>query len=367
MDKKSKRNAKNDNVKSSNTKKTMQKIAMQKSKLILRFMCLCMSILFLLYAEHGTAKTNGMHDNLYDEFDGGTIYNQSDNPNNTNDSSVFGNGLTVTPLLNLDEIEPQTQKTQKSVRNIEYSMTDAKHKLFKKDNNDYALADTMLNFTWDALKKQSSEYSSEQASRKPERQSSKQASKEEDGQNSTQYNKDSYAKNLAEQRLWVEKKRNEVASSFSVHLSESNAFTLAIVARTQEIAEQVFASPEAGIYLYDGGENTTGKNAKSKQSKARKSKAANAQGQNIQGGHIVVSRDGKDITITGQSFAKSGNTCEIEGKGSIVGRGWASFTTRKNEKFYILFAKDSAYIVHGRIGICGEKVSFQGMYTKKAK
>lgn len=202
------------------------------------------------------------------------------------------------------------QITENGIKTIEYQMTDAKHKLFRKENKDYALADAMLNFTWDAIK--------------------------------VKNNKMEFNKKLEEQRLWLEQKRDAVANSFSVHLSEANAFTLAIVARTQELAAQVFVSPESGVYLYSSGGNA-------------------------QGGHLVVNTDGISVTIQGQSFAKSGNTCEIWGTGGITGDGWMTFASRENEKFYILFTQNTLYVVHRKIGLCGEKVSFQGMYKKQVK
>jgi len=209
-----------------------------------------------------------------------------------------------------DLIISDKQNTKNGIKTVEYRMTDAKHKLFRKENRDYALADTMLNFTWGAIKRQN--------------------------------NKMEFDKKLEEQRLWVEQKRDAVADSFSIHLSEPDAFTLAIVARTQELAAQVFAEPESGIYLYSSGGSA-------------------------QGGHLVVNTDGISVTVQGQSFARSGNTCEIWGGGVITGDGWMTFASKESEKFFILFTKNTLYVVHGKIGLCGKKVSFQGIYKKQEK
>ena len=237
---------------------------------------------------------------IYDDFDSEDVY-----PLNKEDI----------PAYDLDAISPKNEneavgQTQRNTQNIEYSMTDAKHKKFRREHNAYALVDSMLNFTWDALKKQSI--------------------------------REVFSRNLKEQRLWVKGKRDAVASSFSIHLGEADAFTLAMVARTQELAAHVFMPPEAGVYFY-------------------------TQGGNAQGGHIVVKVEGTSVSISGQSFAKSGNACEIEGKGIVTGKVSTSFTTQKDEKFYVLFAKDAIYMVHGKIALCGKKVSFQGRYEKKAK
>ena len=256
---------------------------------------------------------------LYDDFDE-NIYDQvSESGKKAENAKEFGadakSGIALSEPLEqktstanppiLDEAG--TQNTQE----LEYRMTDKKHALFRKENKDYALADAMLNLTWNAIKKQS--------------------------------NKEEFAQKLKEQRLWLDYKRDAVASSFSMNLSEVNAFTLAFIARTQELAAQVFLTPQSGdVYLFSP---TNAKKA--------------------QGGHIVVNSKGTTHTIQGQSFAKNGNTCEIEGQGVLSAQGWATFTTKKKENFFVLFTKDTAYIVHEKIALCGKGVSFQGTYTHK--
>lgn len=203
----------------------------------------------------------------------------------------------------------------KSVQNVQFFMTDAKHNRFRKENKDYMLADTMLNFTWNAIKKQIS--------------------------------KKEFPQILKEQRFWLEQKRNDVANSFSLHLGEVNAFTLALVVRTQALANKVSKNPERGVYLYSQGNK--GQNA------------------TIQGGHINVRIEGDYLYIEGQSFAKNGNTCEIEGMGAVENKGWTSLTTSEKETFFILFTQDAAYIIHDKIDFCGKNVSFQGVYTKNVE
>jgi uncharacterized protein YecT (DUF1311 family) len=169
---------------------------------------------------------------------------------------------------------PGGQNAEESGMGAEYGMTDAKHTLFRKENQDYALADMMLNFTWDAVKRQVS--------------------------------RQVFSKKLEEQRFWIEEKRNAVANSFSMHLNESNAFTLAIIARAQELADDVSVDPEPGLYLY--------------------SRRGNAKG-----GHLTVKDENGVLSIQGQTFAKNGNSCEMQGEGSVTGKGWASFTSPKKQ------------------------------------
>lgn len=277
-----------------------------------------------------------------------------------------------------------------------YEMTDKKHKKFLKESEDYALADTMLNFTWYAMKDYYDTVSNGQL------------------ESQLAYYKDKYKKILEEQRIWLETGRNAVASSFSIHLSEVDAFTLAIVARTQELAAFLYKKPQLGSYLYTAANNL--KNPKVSL---------------IQGGHILINSlpendFNEKIIISGQSYSKSGDICEIYGenivqsinysqilhgndlvelenktinhkdplqegldddfyaseRSSVQGKnqedfsanhilgiehpqGWLSFYEKLGTKaiFFALFTENAMYIVHSDgCSECGKNVSFQGMY-----
>lgn len=282
-----------------------------------------------------------------------------------------------------------------------FTLTDEKHLQFLKESQDYVLADTMLNFTWHAVRTYCKAHGDKDLRK-----------------NSL------YQEILNEQRLWLEKRRDDVASSFSYNLSECEAFTLAIVARTQELGSRVFQKPEANTYLYDTSQGLR-----------------NPKGNRIQGGHVIshvrqTSDLEENIILSGQTFAKSGNACEIFGKNilelekeqvareqieikepedtfkhsttvSLAQQGWLSFSTtrgststhimnnahanantlggadtqnniQENQEsdfpqqdasnknlFFALFTETSLYIVHGDLDICADDVSFQGLYTRK--
>lgn len=277
---------------------------MEKLIKIFSLICLILSVLVVNLFSAEFCMANDLYEN---ELYANELYENDLGVNNLRVDNLGTNNLRVKNLPS--DVPVEEQNVVQNTQDTQFFMTDAKHKRFKKENRDYALVDIMLNFTWNAIKKQSS--------------------------------KEEFSKILKEQRLWLGQKRDAVANSFSLHLSEMNAFTLAIVARTQELANQIVSEAKKGRYFY-------------------------VQKNIPQSAYIEVHTEGASLFIQGQNFSKNGRKCEIEGRGAAFSKGWTSLTTSENDKFFLLFTRDIVYVVHDIIGVCGKDVSFQGMYRMKS-
>lgn len=102
----------------------------------------------------------------------------------------------------------------------DFFLTDEKHAHFTADNEQYALADSMLNQTWRILVRKS--------------------------------DKKAYGKLWQGHKIWLESGRNDVANTFKEQvpaIPEDHAFMLATVAKTQELAQKIWHEPVLGRYV----------------------------------------------------------------------------------------------------------------------
>lgn len=102
----------------------------------------------------------------------------------------------------------------------DFFLTDEKHARFLQENEQYMLADTMLNQTWKVLTKT--------------------------------LGKKAYRELWQKHKIWLETGRNTVANSFKKQVAaipEQYAFMLAAVAKTQELAQDIWHEPVLGRYV----------------------------------------------------------------------------------------------------------------------
>lgn len=125
-------------------------------------------------------------------------------------------------LLNPQDV-PVVSDTQNGIAAQDgFFLTDEKHAQFLQENEQYALADSMLNQTWKLLKNTLA--------------------------------KKEYRKLWQGHKVWLDEGRNTVAESFKKqvpNIPEAHAFMLATVAKTQELAQRIWHEPLLGRYAKD--------------------------------------------------------------------------------------------------------------------
>lgn len=240
----------------------------------------------------------------------------------------------------------------------DFFLTDEKHAHFLQENEQYALADSMLNQTWKLLTKK--------------------------------MNKKAYRKLWQEHKTWLDTNRNTVANSFKKQvpaIPEDHAFMLATVAKTQELAQSVWHEPVLGHYVK--GENfvTLTKDedkiflqgygnvpflAKNKDA-AKEEKAedtAKVQAEAPQEKSIA------DTENAVQTETKKEDTAEKQAEKNTIktmpqlffraelpqGKLWIALETVNKQKLYLLTTQNSLCLVHAPNSF---PLDFNGVFVKK--
>lgn len=278
------------------------------------FVFLFVLLLILLYVQE-TALAKEL--SLYEEFDPQIEFKPEENKD-------MGDMITEPPAdtANKEDTAP--------AESAEFFLTDEKHDTFLAENEQYALADSMLNQTWKLLMKK--------------------------------LDKKAYRKLWQGHKVWLDTGRNTVANSFKdqvPQIPEYHAFMLATVAKTQELAQSVWHEPVLGRYVK--GENfvtLTREEEKtilqgygnisyltSSASKESDKKSAQADEQNPK----EQAETDKISQNSGETAAKNLQTmpqllfrAELPENGKL----WLALSTVNEQKLYLLTMKDSLCIVH---------------------
>lgn len=193
-------------------------------------------------------------------------------------------------------------------RGVAFSMTDAKHRSFMLESEEYALADTLLNATWKLIK-----------SAVPQEQ---------------------YKKILAEQRAWAGKGRDAAASRYGASMKEIDAYAKTLQDRIAKLCSYIAVEPLFGTY---------------------KSKKISSE-------FTALTRGGK-LHISGNASNQQGHLCDFDGEGALGHEnGWIAVKHDHSPDFYILFMKDGAEIEYTSSAAeqgCGVNVGFSGNYKRK--
>lgn len=181
------------------------------------------------------------------------------------------------------------------------NLTDNLHNQFISEDNDYALADAMLNATWKMVKKN--------------------------------LDKSAFASVQKDQREWASSKRDERAASYAASLPPSQAYTKVMQERIAELASLVAREPRLGDY------------------------EAEHQMFNIY-------KDKGEYQIDGSASSPEGNTCMFEGK-LTKDNGWYKVHEDGLPPYFLLFTDKGAFIQYiggGSEHGCGVNVGFNGEY-----
>ncbi|WP_308583940.1 lysozyme inhibitor LprI family protein [uncultured Desulfovibrio sp.] len=184
-------------------------------------------------------------------------------------------------------------------------LTDALHEEFLADE-DYALADALLNATWKQVKLNVSE--------------------------------DQYKTLLQEQRKWTASGRDEAARINASSMPPKAAFIRAMQDRTNALLRIVRMPPKAGVYTSPNATFTV-----------RINEAGYA-----------------SITVEGNADNGQGHSCEFTGKGIINTYDWTTLAHDDFPNFYLLFTRAGAELAYATGGIsqgCGAGVNFNYSYT----
>lgn len=222
-----------------------------------------------------------------------------------------------------------TEKAFAAPQVRDFVLTDEKHARFLAENEQYALADSMLNLTWKELVRT--------------------------------LDKKAYRQLWKGHKTWLEGDRNKVAQSFSdkvPDIPEDHAFMLAAVAKTQELAQKIWHSPETGTYKKGGLQVSI----------------VHEEGKTfVQGyGEIPVT------VLTSEPGQKSLQETEKKGTKPAVrtqkirqllfraeipehGKLWLALTAVSEQKLYILTMKNKLCLVHAKNAF---PLDFNGVFVK---
>lgn len=200
----------------------------------------------------------------------------------------------------------QTDKTE------EFFLTDEKHEKFLAKNQQYALADRMLNMTWKSVAKS--------------------------------LDKKEYEKVWLEQKNWLDSGRNLIASSFLEkipNIPEDHAFMLAAVAKTQDLARLVWREARAGQYKKDG----------------LSVKITEEDGKTFMQGYGEIALGLSDKEKKAAAMPQLIFRAELPENEKL----WLALETMAGQKIYLLTLKDSLCLVHSpRIF----PLDFNGIFVK---
>lgn len=316
-------------------------------KSVFSFLFVLLPVFLCTQVSLGLAK----EPSFYEEFDQQEALKNQEEKKNTVSPSDTEKQNTITQ----DSMEMQGNVQSETQGN--FFLTDEKHARFLRENEQYALADSMLNQTWKLLKNTLS--------------------------------KKEYRKFWQGHKVWLDSGRNAVADSFKKQvptIPEYHAFMLATVAKTQELAQSIWHEPVLGRYVK--GENfvTLTKEedtiilqgygnvpflAKSKDS-SKEEKAENTAktlADNSQG------KDNSDSAL--QTDTKKEGTQEKQQENGILktmpqllfraevpkaGKLWIAISTVNEQKLYLLTTANSLCLVHAPNVF---PVDFNGVFERK--
>lgn len=173
--------------------------------------------LFVLLFVQGAALAKEL--SLYEEFDP-QIEFKLEEPKRTDDTKNAEEKKNTGSAISESSIVENAGHTQTGFFLSDFFLTDEKHDQFLAENEQYALADSMLNQTWKLLVQK--------------------------------LNKKAYRKLWQNHKVWLDTGRNTVANSFKEQvpqIPEYHAFMLATVAKTQELAQDIWHEPVLGRYV----------------------------------------------------------------------------------------------------------------------
>ena len=183
-------------------------------------------------------------------------------------------------------------------------LTEALHQKFLAEDEDYALADALLNLTWKRLK--------------------------------AKLDKGRYKEVLQSQRTWVASERDMGARGNARTLSPAKAYAAEILRRANVLAQQISSPPAPGEYespeAFLSLQNTAGK-----------------------------------IQVSGDAGNSRGNTCTFEGEGRYA-PGWIRMHHEDFPDFLLLSTGNELLIYYASAGSaqgCGFDVDFKGSYARK--
>lgn len=194
-----------------------------------------------------------------------------------------------------------TMRNNKALTQGKIKLTDKLHNQFISEDNDYALADAMLNATWKMVKKN--------------------------------LDKSAFASVQKDQREWASSKRDEQAASYAASIPPSQAYTKVMQERIAELASLVAKEPRLGDYE---GERQM----------------------------FNIYKDKGEYQIDGSADNEAGNTCIFEGK-LTRDNGWYKVHEDGMPPYFILFTDNGAFIQYIGSGSehgCGANVGFNGEY-----
>ena len=184
------------------------------------------------------------------------------------------------------------------------SLTEDLHQKFLAEDEDYALADALLNLTWKRLK--------------------------------GKLDKSRYKDILQSQRAWVASERDTGARGHAQTLPPAKAYAAEILRRANVLAQQISTAPASGDY---------------------ESPEA----------FLSLQNTGGKIQITGDAGNTRGNTCTFEGEGSYA-PGWIRMHHEDFPDFLLLSTGNEILLHYASSGSeqgCGMDVDFKGSYVKK--
>ncbi|MDE7370418.1 MAG: hypothetical protein K2N07_01470, partial [Desulfovibrio sp.] len=183
------------------------------------------------------------------------------------------------------------------------SLTEELHQKFLAEDEDYALADALLNLTWKRLK--------------------------------GKLEKNRYKEILQSQRAWVANERDTGARNNAQTLPPAKAYAAEMLRRANFLARQISSPPATGEY---------------------QSPEASLSLQNT----------GGKIQVTGDAGNSKGNTCTFEGEGSYA-PGWIRMHHEDFPDFLLLSTGNELMIHYASSGSaqgCGFDVDFKGSYSR---
>lgn len=197
--------------------------------------------------------------------------------------------------------KPNAYPSDASPQKGRLKLTDNLHNQFLAEDNDYALADAMLNATWKMVKKN--------------------------------LDKSAFASVQKDQREWASSKRDERAASYAASIPPSQAYTKVMQERIAELSSLIAKEPRMGDYE---GERQM----------------------------FNIYKDKGEYQIDGSADNAAGNTCMFEGK-LIKDGGWYKVHEDGLPPYYVLFTDKGAFIQYLGSGSehgCGANVGFNGEY-----
>ncbi len=204
--------------------------------------------------------------------------------------------------------------------------TPEKHEDLLQKNQEYAIADRMLNMTWQIIMKEMP--------------------------------KQEYNVLKKEQMQWLEVGRSEMASQFAIEFTEDEAFMVSVVARTQLLSQKVWQKPETGNYVFQDNLITITK---------EKEKLFIQGYANPMQSFVSQVKNEKEETKNKKNKQEKEKKIDL-GKQLLFraelpqDKLWVAIKTVAEQKIYVLTIKNGLCIVHGANVF---PVNFEGIYKKE--